>query len=214
STQYTVGQSSQTTTFQGCVGIPNTDEGRVVTTVLNSSAVSQYTTGAFSFNWVYNTRESCTFVQPPLIEVNVTGFQSVSGNWSSEYVVTYGNNTLLEAEVSQSYQILNFTVAKIQDWTQNISFTSQQEQVIAFALSNSTVQKMTGSGNYYVDFVSPPIGSGNQTFSGDYYVVMDQVNGNLAIGIYVNSSITQVVGVYQMQVCRLFGWNGNYCASP
>jgi len=200
-----------TTTYSGCLAQQPIDEGKVIGTVLNSSQVTQFTKTSFSYNWWYESRESCTGELPPMVKVNVTGSQNVSGNWTSQYLVTYTNNTLITAEVSFSYQITSLNVTKLPDLTQGpISYNAQQQQVIGVAVSNSTVRQMTSGATYYVPYFYL-VGAGNQTYANDYYVVLDQVNGPLSWGIYVNSNASQVIGVYQYQDCRYFGWSGNSC---
>lgn len=201
-----------TTTYSGCVALQPIDEGKVIGTVLNSSVVTQYTKTSFSYNWWYESRESCTSELPPILKVNVTGSQNVNGNWTSQYLVTYSNNTLITAEVSFSYQITSMNVTKLPDLVQGpISYTAQQQQVIEVALSNSTVRQITSGITYYVPYFYHFGSSGNQTYANDYYVVLNQVNGPLSIGIYLNSNAKQVIGVYQYHDCRYNSWSGTSC---
>jgi len=212
-TQYTPGSSGQvgTTGYGGCLAIPF-DEEMALGTFLNSSEVESYLRGAFAYNWEYASRDSCTSWLPPIVKVNVTGFQSVTGNWSTGYLVTYGNGTLLRGEVSSSYEVVNFTAAKLPDLTQSISFAPQQQQVIALALSNSTVRSYLAGTDYFAASIYPPAPSGNQTVSNRYVLYFDQVNGGAVVGVFVNSGVTQVVGVFKGYDCRLFGVNGNTCS--
>jgi hypothetical protein len=211
-TQYTPGPSGSvsTTVYGGCLAF-TFNETKALGTVLNSSEVEPYLRGAFSYNWEYASRETCTSWLPPIVSVNVTGFQSVAGNWSTEYLVTYGNSTLLRAEVSSAYQVVNFTATRLPDSTQTLSFTPQQQQAISLALSNPTVKGYLAGIDYYAASVYLPTPSGNQTVSDRYVLYFDQVNGSLVVGVFVNSSITQVVGAYETHACRLFGVNGNIC---
>lgn len=206
-------QPTVTTTYSGCVALQPIDEGKLIGTVLNSSAVTQYTKTSFSYNWWYESRESCTSELPPIVKVNVTGSQNVNGNWTSQYLVTYSNNTLITAEVSFSYQITSMNATKLPDLVQGpISYTAQQQQVIEVALSNSTVRQITSGITYYVPyFYHFSSSSGNQTYANDYYVVLNQVNGPLSIGIYLNSNASQVIGVYQYHDCRYNSWSGTSC---
>jgi hypothetical protein len=180
--------------------------------VLNSSHVTPYTKTSFSYNWWYESRESCTGELPPIVKLNITGFTSVSGNWTSQYLVTYSNNTLITAEVSFSYQIISLNVTKLPDLTQGpISYTPEQQQVIQVALTNSTVRQMTSGITYFVSYFYHFGSCCNQTYPNDYYVVLNQVNGPLSWGIYLNSNANQVIGVYQYHDCRYNNWNGTSC---
>jgi len=207
---YTIVTTS-TTPNGGCP--PQTiDEGKVIGTVLNSSEVASYTKTSFAYDWLYETGDSCTGELPPVVQVNVTGSQSVSGNWTSQYFVTYSNNTLITAEVSSSYQITSLNVTKLPDVTQGpVSYDAQQQQVIGVAVSSSTVRQMTSGVAYYVPYFYHFGGSGNQTYANDYYVVLNQVNGPLSWGIYINSNATQVIGAFQYHDCRYNSWNGTSC---
>jgi hypothetical protein len=209
---YTIVTTS-TATYGGCVALQPIDEGKVLGTVLNSSQVTKFTKTSFSYNWWYESRESCTGELPPIVQVNITGSQSVSGNWTSQYLVTYSNNTLITAEVAFSYQITSLNVTKLPDMPQGpISYTPQQEQVIQVALTNSTVRQMTSGITYFVPYFYHFGSCCNQTYPNDYYVVLAQVNGPLSWGVYLNSNANQVIGVYQYHDCRYNNWNGTSCA--
>jgi hypothetical protein len=204
--------TTSTTTYGGCVALQPIDESKVIGTVLNSSQVTPYTKTSFSYNWWYESRESCTGELPPIVQVNVTGSQSVSGNWTSQYVVTYSGNTMITAEVSFSYHITSLNLTKIPDQTQGpISYTPQQQQVIQVALTNSTVRQMTSGITYFVPYFYHFGSCCNQTYPNDYYVVLNQVNGPLSWGIYLNSNASQVIGIYQYHDCRYNNWNGTSC---
>jgi hypothetical protein len=212
STQHTPSSGGQTnaTNIVGCLPV-TFDEEKASGTMFNYSETQSYLRGAYAYSWAYDSRESCTSWLPPIITVNVTGFQSVAGNWSSQYVITYGNNTLLKAEVSRSYQVVNFTATRLPDWAQTLSFTPQQQQAIALALSDSAVKGYLAGIDYFAVSAYPPMPSGNQTVSDRYTLYFDQVNGGLVVGAFVNSGVTQVMGVFETHACRLFGPNGNIC---
>lgn len=212
-TTYTPGGGPTiTTTYGGCIALQPIDEDKVIETVLNSTRVTPYTKTSFSYNWWYESRESCTGELPPIVKLNITGSTSVSGNWSSQYVVTYSNNTLITAEVSFSYQITSLNITKLPDLTQGpISYTPQQQQVIQVALANATVRQMTSGTDYFVSYFYHFGSCCNQTYPNDYYVVLNQVNGPLSWGIYLNSNASQVIGVFQYHDCRYNDWNGTSC---
>ncbi len=212
-TTYTLGGGPTiTTTYGGCIALQPIDEGKVIGTVLNSSQVTPYTKTSFSYDWWYESRETCTGELPPIVKLNITGSMSVTGNWTSQYLATYSNNTLITAEVSFSYQIISLNVTKLPDLTQGpISYTPQQQQVIQVALTDSTVRQMTSGITYFVSYFYHFGSCCNQTYPNDYYVVLNQVNGRLSWGIYLNSGANQVIGVYQYQDCRYNNWNGNSC---
>ena len=103
----------------------------------------------------------------------------------------------MEFTPPSTYQVINVGIQNLPNFTQSISFTSQQMQIIQVALSNSTVKQYTAQSEYYVQSVTyfPP-NSGNETFAGDYLVYIDQVNGSCVIGIFVNPTTDTVVTTY------------------
>ena len=131
--------------------------------------------------------------------LNVTGSQSVIGNWSTGYTVSYTGIRALNATVEfiapSTYDIIAVGVTNLPNQTQSIAFSPQQKQVIQVALSNSTVGELMGQSSYYVDSVMEfPLANG--TYAGDYFLQLYQLNGTKNIGVFVNGASTAVVDAY------------------
>ena len=188
----TSGSSAQTTS-------PSTtwEPGQVVGLVLNSSTVQLYISSAYSYDIVGVVP---TASNPDLIAVtvNITGTQSVSGNYSTGYTVTYTGIETLKAEVQftapSSYALDNVAVTALPDMSQTISYNTTQLQVIQVALSNSTVKGLIGTQTFYVQSVTPVLPNG--TYTGDYFAFLSQINGIKEIGVFVNGGMTAVVNSY------------------
>jgi hypothetical protein len=135
------------------------------------------------------------------VTFSVTDSRAISGNWTSEYSLTYSQrfniNVTVEFTAPSTYQVINVGIKDLPNFSQSISFTSQQMQIIQVALSNSTVRQITAQSEYYVQSVTyfPP-NSGNETFAGDYLVYIGQVNTSCVIGIFVNPTTDTVVTTY------------------
>jgi len=215
STASTVTHPAQTTAANetGVVGcLPAFDDIRADEVVTNSSEVQRYVTGVYEYDFSSESRASCTQSLPPLITLNVTGRQSVAGNWTTGYLITYSNNTLLRATVDVSFVVRNFSATSLQNRTYALTFSQDDIRVLEFTLSDPSVKSQIGGLDWYVSGIFPPVQSTNGTIQNEYYVTLDQVNGNRLVEIFANSQLTQVNGIYFSQVCRLNGWNGNFCA--
>jgi hypothetical protein len=192
------------TNGQNGTSIPVVSNGvnisEAVSVALNSPAVQGYVANAFS-NSVEQAYSSSSDPSLIFVTFNVTSSRGISGNWTTGYSLTYSGrailNTTIQYTAPSTYQVTNLAVTNLPAYTQSISFTSQQQQIIEVALSNSTVKQYTAQSEYYVQSVTyfPP-NSGNQTFAGDYLVYIDQVNGSCAIGIFVNPNTNAVVTTY------------------
>ena len=134
------------------------------------------------------------------VTFSVTDSRAISGNWTSEYSLTYSQrfniNVTVEFTPPSAYQVINVGIQDLPNFSQSISFTGQQMQIIQVALSNSTVKQYTAQSEYYVQSVTFFPSSGNQTFAGDYLVDIGQVNTSCVIGIFVNPNTNTVVTTY------------------
>ena len=174
------------------------DSGLVVNTTLYSPGVLSYVKSAYDYGVI---GISSPADNPNLVNVivNITGIQSVVGNWTTGYVITYSGLRILNVTVEftkpSSYSVVSVNLTSLPNRTESINFTPQQQEVIRVALSNSTVRSFMadrGVASYYVPGVMQfPIANG--TFGGDYYLSFSLINGVKGIGIYVNSNITAVV---------------------
>ena len=85
---------------------------------------------------------------------NVTGTQVVQGNWTNGYHITYTNNELVNVSVAltaaSTYTITHVAQYPLPDRSYTDTYTSQQQQDILAALSNSTVRSDMAGTQYYV----------------------------------------------------------------
>lgn len=205
-----------TSTQNGTIVLPTAGNG------VNFTEVDSVAFGSPSIQGYWNSNVNSTqgyatgpVVQGPngsslvFVTFSVTDSRTISGNWTSEYSLTYSQsfniNVTVEFKPPSTYQVINVGIKDLPNFSQSISFTSQQMQIIQVALSNSTVKQITAQSEYYVQSVTyfPP-SSGNETFAGDYLVYIGQVNTSCVIGIFVNPTIDAVVTTYRetQMVCH------------
>ena len=192
-------------------------QGGVASLVLTSPEVLSYVEPAYTYD--------LSIVQDPFAAnlanalINVTETQSVSGNWTGGYQVTYSGIMMLNATVQftapDSYQLISVGVTNLPNKTYSISYNSQQQHIIQVALSNSTVESLVSNfSKYYVNEVSGLVGNG----TGIYYVSIPQVDGPKAVSVSVNAAITDVVSAgygyneggvcfYSPYFCYTVPWN-------
>jgi hypothetical protein len=89
---------------------------------------------------------------------NLTGTQLVHGNWTDGYHITYTNNELVNVSVTltaaSTYVVNHITEYPLPDRTYTDTYTSQQQQDILAALSNTTIRSDMAGSQYYVYAVS------------------------------------------------------------
>jgi len=168
-----------------------------VEAALTSPQAQDYVKTAYSYSILGLSQTSAS---PTIISVllNVTGSQTVVGNWTAGYTVSYTKLNLLNVTV-QFTEPSNYTVVRV--WpTQfpgssfSIDYTPTQQKVIGVLLSNATITQSVGS-SFYVESVSVfPITNG--TYGGDYFVYLYQLNGTRTIGAFVNQDMTAVIASY------------------
>ena len=158
--------------------------------------------------WNNNVNSTQGYAEGPVVQgpngsssifvtFGVTDSRVISGNWSSQYSLSYSQvfnvNVTVEFMPPSTYQVVDVGIQDLPNFTQSISFTTQQMQIIQVALSNTTVRQDAAQSQYYVQSVTyfPP--SGNETFAGDYLVNLGRVNGSCIIQITVNPSTNSVV---------------------
>jgi hypothetical protein len=166
-----------------------------------SPQVLQYIGHAYSYsvgNFSTSSNGTLTF-----IGTRVVTTQTVVGNWTTGYTVSYTGikelNVTVQFTPPSIYIVTNVGVSSLPDQNdaQAISFNSQQQQVIQVAVSNSTVKHFTSQVSYYVESVSQiPFAQGNSTNAGDYVVSLFQANGSRFMDVWVNQSITTVFTIY------------------
>ena len=176
------------------------EPGQVATLVLESSVVQSYIGSAYSYH-IGDMKPSPSNPNLITVSVNVTGAQSVNGNWTTGYEVSYTGLRTLTAEVlfnaPSSFTLQNVAVTELPGVNQSVAYDSQQQQIVRVALSNATgiIKGLMGSAAFYVDSVtSVPLQNG--TYAGDYFVFIYQVDGPKLVGVFVNGGITAVVDSY------------------
>jgi len=175
----------------------NWDPAHVANLTLNSPKVQAYINTAYSYD--VTMRSDPYGLDVITVLVNVTGTQSVAGNRTTGYTVSYTGIRTLNATVQfvapNTYDLIAVGVSSLPNQTQSITFSSQQVQSIKVALSNSTVQKLIGQSSYYVESVLEfPLTNG--TYAGDYFMQLYQLNGTRIIGVFVNGANAAVVDAY------------------
>lgn len=185
-------------------GPPTANFTQVVATAISSPSVQGYVAKNVNDSREYAIKQvSQGENEPSLVFVtfSVTDNRTVSGNWTSGYSLTYSQRIALNVTVQftppSTYQVSNVAIHDLPNSSQSISFTSQQQGIIQVALSNSAVrQQYTSRSPYYVQSVTSFVGSGNQTYSGDYLVYIGQVSTSCVVGIFVNPNTNSVVTTY------------------
>jgi hypothetical protein len=178
--------------------------------VLNSSTVQSYIRGAYSYD-ASDLVPSASNPNLIIMTINATGTQSVKGNWTTGYEVSYMGIRTLNATVQfaepSSYTLQGVAVTVLPNVTQSITYDSNQQQVIRVALSNATgtIKELMGTAAFYVASVtSAPIQNG--TYAGDYFALIYQVNGPNLVGVFVNGGITAVVNAYTASRAETMCW--------
>ena len=190
---------NETTTYVGSPPFApsgNLDKFQVANTALTSPEVQSYIKNAYSYDLASMDSRILNLFS---VVLNVTESQSVTGNWSTGYTVSYSGIRTLNATVQftepDTYKVVDFVVTSYANQSQSVTFSSQQMQAIQVALSNSTVNSLTYQSSYYVESVTQ-FPMTNVTFGGDYLVLLYQLNGTRIVGAFVNASLTAVQGVY------------------
>ncbi len=210
--------SYQSTTFSTVTSTSaGWDSGQLINATLNSLEVQSYIKTAYSYDI---TQEIASTSDPNLVTVviNVTGGQSVTGNWTTGYTVSYTGiktlNLTVRFTAPSTFSVALISVATLPDRSESIaSYSSQQQQVIGVVLSNDTVRSnMTDYilSPFYVEAVTTfPIGNG--TYGGDYFALISQVNGPRFMGVWVNPGITAVVNLYEDSTITQFCYSQSAC---
>lgn len=192
-------------TTNGNVSVPHPFTLANLTTAVDafwaSPQVLQYIGHVYSYsvgNFSTSRNGTLTF-----IETRVVTTQTVVGNWTTGYTVSYTGinelNVTVQFTPPSIYIVTKVGVSSLPDQNdaQAISFNSQQKQVIQVAVSNSTVKHFTSQVSYYVGSVSQiPFAQGNSTNAGDYVVALFQANGSRFMDVWVNQGITTVLNIY------------------
>jgi hypothetical protein len=170
------------------------DYQSLVSAIINSSEVKPDIANAYYYSVEREGAASPGNGTQLFAEFYVVGVQTVSGNWTTGYTVTYAGRQILNVTVQytqpSTYNVTGMTVANLTDLSyQGGSYNTIQKQVIEVALANSTVRADIGGMAYYVDFADSQInGTG-------YWVQISQVNGYKILEVTVNSDLTEVLEV-------------------
>ena len=187
-----------TTTCCTTTTSPSGNYGYLEAVVLNSPKVEPYTTNAFYVS-VIGQRQDQSNSSQLFVEVFVVENQSVSGGLAQGYTLTYTGREILNVTVEMnllalksSYKVDQVSVTNLPDSQTQIAFDSTQLQAIRVALSNSSVTSQLSGLSYYVWNVVAPIRNG--TIS-EFLVQIDQVNGNKAVLVTVDSGLATVLSI-------------------
>lgn len=190
-------QSPPTSNQSNWNGGESWDSGLAVKVALTSPQAQDYIKTAYSYSILGLSQTSAS---PIMISVllNVTGSQTVVGNWTAGYTVSYTKLDLLNVTVQftepSNYTVIRAWPTQFPDSNLSISFTPAQQKVIGVLLSNATMTHSVGP-SFYVWSVSVfPIANG--TYGGDYFAYLYQLNGTRTIGVFVNQGMTAVIGSY------------------
>ena len=124
-------------------------------------------------------------------DLYVIGAQTLVGNWTTGYTMTYTGQHIFNATVQytepSTYTVTGMLVTNLANQSSQISFDATQERAIGVALANSTVKADVGGLAYYVYFADSQV---NGTFG--YWVQIGQVNGYRNLAVLVNPDLTEV----------------------
>jgi len=190
-------------------------------------AVLNATLGYYKTQWYIHNAWNYTFnvlqtgSNPVLLSdlIGVIGPLTVSGNWTTGYVLNYTRLSALNVTVQYSppstyYPVIGFSSHNSTGIVETIQFNSTQQKAISIAVENSTVKAFLGQSPTFVDaaWLFP---AGNKTFGGDYVVWVFQVNGPKILVAFVNMNTNQVVSTYNStRANRVCFSNGPCFSSP
>jgi len=162
-----------------------------------SPAIQAYVKTAYSYTIGISSHPGNPNIASVIL--NVTGTQTVTGNWTTGYTISYSGLRMLNVTVRltppSTYEVTNIGVTALANHNESVAFSPQQRQVIQVALSSNAVAQLTGRSPYYMESVTSfPITNG--TYSGDYLALLYQLNGTRIVGVFVNTSATAVVDAY------------------
>jgi hypothetical protein len=154
--------------------------------------------GAYSVGgWVLTSIDPESCCVPATMEENVTGAQAVTGSWDAGYDVAYtGIRNIMIQFLPADFSVITASINPMPDRHEIVSFTSQEKQAIGFVLSDKTVQAKVDLSGYYVGRITHiPIDSANQTYAGDYFVYLNQIDGPGYEMVVVNPTLTVILGI-------------------
>ena len=125
---------------------------------------------------------------------NITGGQVVQGNWTDGYRITFTNNEIVNVSATltapSTYTVTHVAEYPLPDRTYTETYTSQEQQDILAALSNSTVKSDMAGTQYYVYGVS--LHNTATTIQVDFF----QVNGPNATAVNLDSTTLKAVQIF------------------
>src|SRR5208282_3859874 len=163
----------------------------LVSAVTNSSEVKPHVTNAYYY-FVMRYGAASPDGTQLFADVYVVGAQTVTGNWTTGYTMTYAERQIFNATVQyaepSTYTVTEVAVTNLANQSYQNSFNATQKQAIGVALANSTVKAdIGGMVPYFVTFADSQV---NGTLG--YWVQISQVNGYKNLGVLVNSDLTEV----------------------
>jgi hypothetical protein len=125
---------------------------------------------------------------------NVTGGQIVQGNWTDGYRVTFTNNEIVNVSATltapSTYTVTHVAEYPLPDRTYTETYTSQEQQDILAALSNSSVRSDMAGTQYYVYGVS--LHNTATTIQVDFF----QVNGPNSMAVNLDTATLKAVQIF------------------
>ena len=174
------------------------DFGQIANATMYSPQVQAYVKTAYSYD-IAGISPDPDNPNIASVIVNVTGAQTVTGNWTTGYVISYSGIRMLNVTVQfispSTYELTKVGVTTLAGYNESIEFSEQQQRVIQVALSSTAVRNLMGQSPFYAESVTAfPVTNG--TYAGDYFALLYQLNGTRIIGVFVNPSATAVVDAY------------------
>jgi hypothetical protein len=186
--------------------------GQVANATLGSPQVQAYIHDAwnFTFGTPFQTGSNPVFVSTI---IGVIGLQTVSGNWSTAYNVTYSGirelNVTVQMIRSGYFQVVHMSVWNSTDSHGTVGFTSDERNAIAVTVVNSSVKAFLSQHPSYVGGVAI-FPSGNGTYGGDYLVTFFPINGTQILNAFVTPT-GHVVATYTDTRAIHICISGTYC---
>ena len=201
-TTVTVASTTTSTSFSATILPGQTaagmDYGQIANATMYSPQVQAYVKTAYSYD-IAGISPDPDNPNIASVIVNVTGAQTVTGNWTTGYVISYSGIRMLNVTVQlmspSAYEVTKVGVTTLAGYNESVEFSEQQQRVIQVALSSTAVRNLMGPSPFYVKSVTPfPVTNG--TYAGDYFALLYQLNGTRIVGVFVNPSATAVVDAY------------------
>ena len=182
----------------GCTsyGFPS---ATLMNATLASRQLQHFIKQAYEYHLVY-FGSSKTDRRVTYAVLNVTGTESVKGNWSTGYLVSYLGNYLVNATVTytggSNYAVTHVSSYALPDRDRTIAYDLEEVSIIRTALADPLVVSLMGGQQYYAEFVGP---DGSGTDAGSRVVQFYQVNGTGTVSAFVNTAESTIFSTFAIQ---------------